>query len=403
MATVDINPMPNTIPNRPASQGLAFLSYGFRPFFLGASLFAGIAVPTWILVLAGIVDFDFLYPPREWHVHEMVFGFLPCVIAGFILTAIPNWTDSPPIRGLPLMLLFAMWLLGRVSMSCLWFPNYAVAIIDSAFLVGLAGVVWLKIIAGQVWDRAPIGVVISLYAVANIMFHVLALGNTETDFATRMALGLLMILLALIGGKITPGFTEDFLDEAGIKKQPAPFSLLDGLSIVLVAVASIAWVTQPQHMITGWILIIAGLANLTRLSRWYGWMTWQEPLVLILHVGYGWLGLSLLILGGSILDIGLTPEHAIHALTTGTVGAMTLAVMTRATLGHTGREKHAGTLTVLLYLLVNLGAILRLLAPTMDGLTTAILGVATIGWSGAYLLFAMQYGPFLLGPSLDNE
>ncbi len=395
--------MSNTIPKRPAYQWPPFFSYGFRPFFLGAALFAGLAVPTWILVLAGSVDINFLYPPREWHVHEMVFGFLPCVIAGFILTAIPNWTDRPPLCGLPLALLFTVWVAGRMSMACPWMPSLLATIIDSSFLLALAGVIWREIIAGQVWERAPIGILISVYALANILFHIFVLGNHDTDLAPRVALGLLMVLLTLIGGRITPSFTEDFLDEAGIKKQPASFSPLDGIAILFVIVAAIAWMAQPHYMITGWLLIAAGSANVIRLSRWHGWRTWREPLVLILHMGYGWLALSLIILGGSILEWGLPASDAIHALTTGAVGTMTLAVMTRATLGHTGRLKHAGTFTVLIYLLVNLGAILRLLAPTIEGSTTLILGMATLGWSGAYLLFAVVYGPFLLKPNLDNE
>jgi uncharacterized protein involved in response to NO len=395
--------MPNTIPDSPAYQGHPFFSLGFRPFFLGASLFAGVAVPMWILVLAEIVDINFLYPPREWHVHEMVFGFLPCVIAGFILTAIPNWTDRPPLCGLPLALLFILWIAGRLSMACPWVPSLAAAVVDGSFLVALAGVIWREIIAGRVWDRVPIGILISVYALANILFHILVLRNHDTDLAARVALGLLMVLLALIGGRITPSFTEDFLDEAGIKKQPAAFSPLDGIAILFVVVAALSWMAQPHHIITGWLLIAAGVANLIRLSRWHGWMTWHEPLVLILHVGYGWLAFSLVILGGSILEWGLHPIDAIHTLTTGAVGTMTLAVMTRATLGHTGRPKHAGMLTVLIYLLVSLGAVLRLLAPIIEGSTTLILGLATIGWSGAYLLFAMKFGSYILAPSLDDE
>ncbi len=394
--------MTDTTTDRPAYQGPALFSYGFRPFFLGAALFASLAVPAWIVMLAGTVDWDFLYPPREWHVHEMVFGFLPCVITGFLLTAIPNWTNRPPLSGLPLMLLFTLWLAGRVSLACPWLPGFAAAMVDCSFLVVVAGVVWREIIAGQVWNRLPMGVLISLYALANILFHVLALGDHQTDLATRMALGLLMILLALIGGRITPSFTEDFFEEGGITKQPAPFSRFDGVSILLVVVAAIAWIIQPQHMATGWILVAAGLANLIRLSRWHGWRTWREPLVLILHVGYGWLSLSFLILGGSIIGFGLSPENAIHALTTGAVGTMTLAVMTRATLGHTARQKHAGPMTALIYLLVNFGAMLRLLAPMIDGSTTLILALATVGWSGAYLMFAVLYGPYLLRPSLDS-
>lgn len=386
-----------------AYQGPAFFSYGFRPFFLGAAVFVSLAVPTWIFVLVGTSEVNFLYPAREWHVHEMVFGFLPCVIAGFILTAVPNWTDRPPLCGLPLMLLFTLWVAGRLSMACPWLPSLAAAVVDGFFLVALAGIVWREIIAGRVWTRAPIGILISIYALANILFHVLVLGNHETDLAVRVALGLLMTLLALIGGRITPSFTEDFLDEAGIKKQPTSFSPLDGLSIFLVAVAAIAWMIQPQQMMTGWILIAAGLANLIRLSRWYGWMAWREPLVCILHIGYGWIGMSLIILGGSILGWGLPVPDALHALTTGAVGTMTLAVMTRATLGHTGRKKHVGSLTVLIYVLVILGAVFRLLAPLSKASEILLLVLATIGWSAAYLFFAIKYGPYLFRPSLDDE
>jgi uncharacterized protein involved in response to NO len=174
------------------------------------------------------------------------------------------------------------------------------------------------------------------------------------------------------------------------------------MSIALVGFALAFWIAQPHSMATGWIFVAAGLANLGRLARWYGWTTWREPLVLILHFGYGWFTLSLLILGGSILGVGLPKEDAVHAFTSGAVGAMTLAVMTRASLGHTGRPRHAGPLTVLIYILVNLGAVLRVFGPMTDLPTNFVLGVAAGSWSGAYLLFAMFYGPFLLRQSLDE-
>lgn len=388
---------------RPSNQELPFFLYGFRPFFLGAALFAGVAVPLWIIMLSGVSNIAFHLDPREWHVHEMVFGFLPAVITGFILTAIPNWTDRPPISGVPLMLLFTLWIAGRLSMGCPWMPDTIAAIVDGSFLLTMAGVVWREILLGQVWDRAPMGILISLYAVANILFHVLVLKGAETDVASRMALALIMILLALIGGRIVPSFTEDFFEEAGLTKKPAAFSSYDGLAIILVVVGAMAWVGQPQNFVSGWILLAAGLANLVRLFRWHGWVTWREPLILILHVGYGWLSLSFLILGGSILGFGLSSEDAVHALTTGAVGVMTLAIMTRASLGHTGRPKHAGNMTVLIYVLVNLGAILRVLAPTIDIQATITLAAATLCWSGAYLLFAGVYGPLLFQPSLDDD
>ena len=135
---------------------------------------------------------------------------------------------------------------------------------------------------------------------------------------------------------------------------------------------------------------------------WYGWLTWREPLVLSLHVGYGWLALSMLVLGCALLGIGLAKEDAVHALTTGAVGAMTLAVMTRASLGHTGRPKHAGPATVFIYGLVILGAMLRVFGPGTGLPTNLVLGSAGAAWSGAYLLFALVYGPYLVRPSLDE-
>ena len=387
---------------RATYQGPTFFSYGFRPLFLGAALFAGVAVPAWILLLTGAGDSEFFSAARQWHVHEMVFGFLPAVITGFLLTAIPNWTDRTPIRGRELMLLCTLWLAGRLVMAIPFLTPLPSACVDAAFLVTVAGLVWREIAAAKSWSHAPIGCLITLLAGANIFFHVLALSGAGMDLPARMALALVMVLLALIGGRVTPNFTRDFLAEQGMSEPPASFSLFDGLSVVLVGIAAGAWIVQPQAMMTGWMLVGAGVVNLGRLLRWYGWVTWREPLVLTLHLGYGWLALSLLILGGAILGWGLSTADAVHAFTTGAVGVMTLAVMTRASLGHTGRPKHAGPLTVCIYILVNVGALLRVFGPSFDLSTNLVLGLAAMSWSGAYLLFALVYGPFLLRPGIDE-
>ena len=383
-------------------QGPAFFSYGFRPLFLGAALFAGVAVPAWILLLTGAGDSAFYSAARQWHIHEMVFGFLPAVITGFMLTAIPNWMDRAPIRGRELMLLCALWLAGRLVMAIPFLTPLLSACVDAAFLIAVAGLVWREIVAAKSWGHAPIGGLISLIAGANIFFHVRAVSGAEMDLPSRMALGLVMVLLSLIGGRIIPNFTRDFLDGQGMTEQPAPFSRFDGLSVVLVGVGAVAWIVQPQAMVTGWILLGAGVVNLGRLLRWYGWVTWREPLVLTLHLGYGWLALSLLLLGCAILGWGLEPADAVHAFTIGSVGVMTLAVMTRASLGHTGRPKHAGPLTVCIYILVNVGALMRVFGPSVELSMNLVLGIAAVSWSGAYLLFALVYGPFLFRPSLDE-
>ncbi len=383
-------------------RGPAFFSYGFRPFFLGAALFAGVAIPVWLLMLGGVGGLESLYPARDWHVHEMVFGFLPAVITGFLLTAIPNWTDRPPIRGRELIGLWMLWLVGRLVIAMPWLMPVVAAIVDAAFLVAVATLVWREIAAAKSWFHAPMGALISLYAGANILFHVLALSGADIDLPIRMALGLVMVLLALIGGRVTPTFTGELMVQQGLAQQPPAFSRFDGLSVVLVAIAALSWTVQPHVIATGWIMATAGLINLGRLSRWYGWVTWREPLVLILQLGYGWLAMALLALGGSILGFGLETTDAVHALTTGAVGVMTLGVMTRASLGHTGRPRHAGPLTVCIYTLVTLGALMRVVGPTTGLSTNAFLGLAALCWSGAYLLFAIVYGPFLLRPSLDE-
>jgi uncharacterized protein involved in response to NO len=354
-------------------------------------------------MLTGFAYPGLRYAPGNWHVHEMVFGFLPAVITGFVLTAIPNWSERAPIRGTYLALLLTLWLAGRVVIAVPWFTSFSAAIVDGAFLVVVAATVWREIAAGNQWSRWPLAALITLYAGANILFHILALQDEATDLAVRMALASVMVLLALIGGRVTPNFTLNFMAQKGMANQPPKFSRIDGLSVLLVAGSAIAWIAQPQAVVTGWILLAAGLANLCRLSRWYGWLTWREPLVLILHFGYGWLVVSLFALGGASLGWGLPIADAVHALTTGAVGVMTLAIMTRASLGHTGRPLHASPLTVAIYLLVNLGAALRVFGPLTDIPTTMVLSVSAISWSGAYILFAIVYGPYLLRPSTNGH
>lgn len=392
-------------PTFPRYEGPAFLSYGFRPFFLGAALFAGLVVLTWVALFAGQIQAEFLYPAREWHVHEMLFGYLPALIAGFLLTAMPNWTDRMPLRGAPLLLMFLLWLAGRLLVMVPVAGGPVTAGVDGTFLVILAAYVWREIVVAGAWDRAPIGMLVSFFAGANILFHLSALQGRPTDFPERLALSVMTMLLTIIGGRLAPTFTREFMAERNMTGLPEVFSRIDELVIVLVLVGVMSWITQPESHWTGIILLVSGVASLVRVFRWGGWRTWQEPLVLILHVGYGWVGLFLIVLGAAILGIGFSSENAVHLLTTGAMGTMTLAVMTRASLGHTGRPRHADRLTVAIYLLVNIGALLRIFAPnspTPTTLTYAMLGLSALGWSGAYLLFAFHYGPYLVRPSLDE-
>ena len=379
-----------------------FFSYGFRPFFLGTALYAGLAVPVWVLLLAaGTEQAEALSPARNWHVHEMVFGFLPAAMTGFLLTAIPNWTDRPPMHGPALMLVFGLWLAGRLVMAIPSIMPVLALLIDASFLVVIAGLVWRELVLGRSWQQVPVAVVITFYAGANMFYHLSRVNGEDVDLSARMALGLIMILLTLLGGRLVPNFTREFLNGQGTTRQPAGFSWVDALTIILTAVAALSWVWQPQSRLTGWLLMGAGFTNGGRMLRWYGWLTWREPLVLILHWGYAWVALALLLLGGSILGFGLAEEDALHALTTGAIGLMTLAVMTRATLGHTGRARHASPVTLGMYLLVTIGALVRVFGPGTDLSMTLVLAVAATSWSGAYLLFAAVYGPYLWRPPIE--
>ena len=390
-------------PTFPPYEGAAFFSYGFRPFFLSAGVFAALAVPAWIFIVTGAIGSHFLYAPREWHVHEMLFGFLPAAMAGFILTAISNWTGRVPVRGTLLVSLWVLWLAGRLMVSFPGPVQVAAAVVDAAFLVALAAAVWHEVAAARMWNRSAIGVLIAFYATANILFHVLALRGSSTDVAERAALSILLLLLTFIGGRVTPAFTAEYLAQEERVGHPASVSRLDGLSILLVMAAVLAWNVRPEGPITGSFFLAAGAANLIRLARWQGWLAWREPLVWILSVGYGWVALALLALGGAVFGL-LPAANAVHVLTTGAAGAMTLAVMTRASLGHTGRSRHADGMTIAAYVLVNLGAVLRIVAPTdtPTALTNLLLVLAALGWSGAYLLFVFNYGPFLIRPALDD-
>ena len=373
----------------------ALWSGGFRPFFLGAAGFAAVAMPLWVWAL--ITGAGMGGDPVSWHIHEMIFGYVGGVLAGFLLTAIPNWTGRPPVRGRVLMLLFAIWLAGRVAVFMGGMIGPVAALIDAAFLVALAGVAWREVAAGGNVRNFPICVVVSLFALANIGFHLETAYAGAADYAIRGALGLILLLIGLIGGRITPTFTRNWLAKRGAADMPAPFGAFDKAALVATAAAAVAWTIAPEAASTAAVLALAAVLLAARLLRWRGWAAAPEPLLLVLHVAYAWLPVALALLAAAIVwpEIGRSP--GIHALTAGGVGMMTLAVMTRASLGHTGRALTAGAGTNAIYLLVFAGAVLRVLAPWLPVDYLAAVMVAGGLWTGGFILFVLIYGPLLTG------
>lgn len=372
------------------------LHYGFRPFFFLAALHAGIAVPVWLGAYFGGIEIAGPFGGMAWHAHEMLFGYLAAVIAGFILTAVPNWTGRLPLSGAPLALLVSLWLAGRVA--CLFAPDPWLAMaVDLAFPVFLAFAVWREVAAGRNWKNAPVAVMITLFGIANATDHLANMGLARPDLGQKLALAVVAMLIALIGGRIVPSFTRNWLVKERAASLPAPFGVPDKAALAAMALAMTSWLVLPETRLAGVAVAIAGLLLGLRLVRWRGWLTMSEPILLILHVGYGWLAVALLLLGLAILLPAIPPSAALHALTAGAVGTMTLAVMTRASLGHTGRVIVADRWVVAMYAMVTAGALLRVAAPLTVQWYAGLLAVGGVLWSGGFLLFAIRFVPILWG------
>ena len=379
--------------------GPAFLSFGFRPFFLAAGLWSAGSMMVWLAVVAGLLDLPDELDPVSWHAHEMLFGYAIAVIAGFALTAVPNWTGRLPVRGAPLTLLLLLWISGRLAVACSWFlPIGVVATFDVAFLFVLTGFFVREIYAGRNWRNLPIAAAFGLLTIANGVSYLPAFfAGADPAFAFRLALATIVILITLIGGRVIPSFTRNWLVKNGSDLRPAAFNRVDQIAILAVVIAALVWVTLPEHALAGFLLLIASAVSATRLSRWCGLGTLSEALVWSLHLGYAWLVFGLGLLGLSVLLASLPASAAIHALTAGAIGTMTLAVMTRATLGHTGRALTASSATIAIYIAVTLSALVRVASGLglMDGLP--LLELSGILWVFTFLLFAGVYGRMLLG------
>ncbi len=383
------------VPRLRQYDGPAILSYGFRPFFLFGAIYAGVAVLVWMPVFFGEIALPGAFAPRDWHVHEMLFGYVGAVVTGFLLTAIPNWTGRLPIQGAPLLVLFAVWLAGRVAMIISgligWLPA---ATVDTAFLVFVAGAAAREIIAGRNWRNLMVVAILTVFALANIAFHTEAHFSGVADYSTRAGIGTMVALVMLIGGRIIPSFTRNWLARENPGRLPAPFGRFDAVAIVGSVVALLVWIGLPDGRVTAAMLAMGTVLQVGRLLRWAGDRTLREPLLTVLHVGFAFvpLGYALLALAAA----GIIPATAgIHAWTAGAFGIMTLAVMTRATLGHTGHELTASPATRLIYAAAILAAVFRIWAAIQPEWSNLLLHLAAFAWVVAFLGMALAYGPML--------
>jgi uncharacterized protein involved in response to NO len=277
-------------------------------------------------------------------------------------------------------------------------PGFVVAaVIDASFLFVFALVIAREIISGRNVRNVPVLALLSVLAIANVLSHLRALDPDLALLGERIGIAVVSMLVALIGGRIVPSFTRNWMAKQRMTPEPAAPSRFDAVALGTGAVALGLWATAPTYYATGLMLTLAGVLHLARLARWQGWRAQAEPLVLVLHAGYLWLCLGLLVSGLAILPLGVVPvASGLHALTAGAFGVMTLAVMTRASLGHTGQPLTASPRISAIYWLVNLGAALRAISPLFPDIYTHMLAISALAWSGAFVWFVIVYAPLLL-------
>jgi len=385
------------IPRFGSHQGWPLLANGFRPFFLLGSIYAGLAILVWLPVFYGELTLTSALAPRDWHVHEMLYGYLPAVITGFLFTAIPNWTGRLPLQGTPLLALVIVWMAGRLGVTFSAETGWLVAmLIDASFLLLVAAAAAREILAGRNWRNLNVVVLVLLLLAGNVAFHLEAHFHGAADTGIRIGIAVVVLLISLIGGRIIPSFTRNWLVRENPGRLPAPFGRFDIIVVAIGALALVGWIVSSANRFTGTALVVAGLLHLVRLARWAGDRTWRERLLLILHVGYTFVPLGFLL--NAAAAFGIVPVGAgIHAWMAGAAGTMTLAVMTRATLGHTGQQLTASATTQTIYAAIIVAALSRVCAVIDPAHSEPLLHLAAFTWAAAFFGFALSFGPLLAG------
>ena len=385
------------IPRFRAHQGWPLLANGFRPFFLLGSVYAALAILVWLPAFYGEITLNSAFAPRDWHVHEMLYGYLPAVITGFLFTAIPNWTGRLPLQGTPLLVLVIVWLAGRFAVTFSAGTGWPVAmLIDSSFLLLVAAAAAREILAGRNWRNLNVVVLVLLLLAGNVAFHLEAHFHGAADTGIRVGIAVVVLLISLIGGRIIPSFTRNWLVRENPGRLPAPFGRFDIIVVAIGALALVGWIVSPGRHFTGTTLAIAGVLHLVRLARWAGDRTWRERLLLILHIGYAFVPIGFLFNAASAFGL-VAGSAGVHAWMAGAAGIMTLAVMSRATLGHTGQQLTASATTQAIYAAIIVAALSRICAVLEPDHSELLLQVAAFAWAAAFFGFAISFGPLLAG------
>ena len=384
-----------------------FLGYAFRPFFLLNAFFALLAVAGWLWLLGGQRWPGAPEATIQWHGHEMLGGFVLAAVAGFSLTAVATWTGRTPVRGAPLGILVAAWLAGRLVMAFSGtLPPLLVIATDMLFPLLLAGLLSREVLAAANRRNYPVAGVAVLFAALNLAWH---LGQVYDPAISRKVLvafiHLAVLLVTLIGGRIIPNFTANWLrlpeNSDLTSRKPSSQPWLEKLIFACTGAVAILAVFTPSSSLTGILALAAAVAHALRLSRWCGFATRSNPLLFILHITYAWLPLGYMVMGMNLFTGLVDAGSALHALTFGALTGMIVAVTTRVALGHTGRALKASPVTVAAYVIFNVAALVRVFGMTLglDYYQTAYLSGA--GWMLTFLLFILAYLRILTTPRLN--
>jgi len=382
----------------PAVPPFALWNLGFRPFYLAASLFAAVSVPLWVAQYAGYVTFAYVRSP-VWHGSEMLLGYALAVVAGFLFTAVRNWTGQPTPSGRALAALVALWLAGRVLVV----TPYALtaAVVNAAFPLAVAIGIGVPLVrAGNKRNYFFIALLVVL-GVASLMLHLSALSALPwPELPTlRVVLDLLLFIMVVMSGRVIPMFTNNGVPGTNARRDP----LIEKVALAGVLLLGILDAVQAPDVIVIAVTAALALVHGIRLALWQPWRTLRTPLVWILHASYAWIVVHLAL--RALAAAGWVPEPiAIHALTIGGIGGLTLGMMTRTARGHTGRPLAADPPDVACYVLVMLSALLRVagaLALPQHYVATVV--ASGICWSAAFLVYFAAYAPYLARARLDGK
>lgn len=385
---------------------LPLFSIGFRPFFLLAGMQAVFSVLVWILIYSGVITLNTVWHnPLFWHGHEMVFGFTVAVIAGFLLTAIPNWTSTQPINGIKLILLVGLWLAGRVAMNTSLFSTTVTAIVDSAFLPALVCMLAPALIRAKAFTNMAFLVILGVLATFNILIHLSLLQWVDIDVTNMLffIIHLVIVMIAVIGGRVIPFFTQNGLMFEGVRVEVIRQPLIDKAALGLTLLLAVVGFFQnfDGNVFAGLALITA-VAHIVRLSRWHGLKTINIPILWILHLGYCWLVVGLILEGLHIWFYALSIHLVMHAFTIGAIGTMILGMITRVSLGHTGREIKAPIPIVVAYIVLQIAVAVRMLGGVFfENLYTESVVISGVLWAVAFAIFTVVYLPILISKRYD--